>query len=67
MEHMESRNQERQLIERARAGSRPAFDRVSQYHYDRLVFLIASPLGPRLRERCSAEDLAQVALAQAFP
>ncbi len=57
---------DKDLVRKARAGDRQAFDLLIDRHRDRLLALIEARLGPGQRARTEAEDVFQEAALRAF-
>ena len=63
---MSTREPIRDLIAKAQAGDRSAFDALLEEHRPRLEALIGSKLGAALRALTTIEDVLQDALLEAF-
>ncbi len=64
--HMALENTTRELIERARAGDRGAFDEIVRRSRKPLELFVASRLGPALKAKVEIEDVVQETLLKAF-
>jgi RNA polymerase sigma-70 factor (ECF subfamily) len=55
-----------ELVERVKAGSREAFDRIVERFRDRLAAFVRPRIGERLRERIQDEDVLQETFLKAY-
>ncbi len=56
----------RQLLERAQAGDRPAFERIVELFRDRLCRQVNARLGRQIRRAIDADDIVQETFARAL-